>query len=77
MKLEIPNKVILKAHHDWGDWYREAGYNLIFFDEWLKETWGIVIRIDHSYMHIKPKGFYPAEMLDKGKAALFMLKYYD
>lgn len=75
MKIEIPNHAVLKAFHDWGDWYRESGYNLIFFDEWLTETWGIDLQ--NSYKHRKTKGFYSGEMVDKGKAALFMLKYYD
>ena len=76
MKMEIPNRVIIKAHRDWGDWYREAGYNLIFFDEWLKETWGLVLE-NPTPLHRKLKGYYNCETIDKGKAVLFMLKYYD
>ena len=75
MTMEIPNRVIIKAHQDWGAWYREAEANLIFFEEWIRINWGVDIQI--SYKYHKPKGYYPANMVDKGKAALFMLKYYD
>lgn len=75
MKMEIPNRAIVKAHNDWGTWYREAECNLIFFDQWLEERWGVDLQT--SYKHRKPKGFYLADTIDEGKAALFMLKYYD
>lgn len=76
MKMEIPNKVILKAHRDWGDWYRAIENDPIFFDDWLKEKWGLVLE-NLTALHRKPKGFYNCETIDEGKAALFMLKYYD
>jgi hypothetical protein len=75
MKMEIPNRAIIKAYHDWGDWYRAAEYGLIDFVPWLKERWGVDLQT--YYNQRKPKGFYSGEMVDKGKAALFMLKYYD
>jgi len=71
--MEIPNRVIIKAHQDWGAWYR-AEANPICFDTWLKRRWGVEL---DNYKYHKPKGYYPANMVDKGKAALFMLKYYD
>lgn len=76
MTMKIPNHAIIKAHRDWGDWYREAEYNLMFFDDWLKERWGVDIQSHYKY-HKPTWRYYPAEMIDKGKAALFMLKYYD
>ncbi len=75
MNMEIPNKVILKAHRDWGDYFRSAECNLIDFRDWLEEKWGLDLQ--DILIHRKPKGFYSADIVDKGKAALFMLKYYD
>jgi len=75
MKIEIPNKVILKAHNDWGDWYRTAECNLIDFDPWLEEKWGMIIIEKRFYK--KLRGFYECTIKEEGKAALFMLKYYD
>ena len=73
--MNIPNLAMIKAHRDWGTWYRNAEYNLIFFEDWLEEKWGI--DLSDYYKHSKPKGFYLAWAKDEGKAALFMLKYYD
>ena len=75
MNIQITNKAVLKAHKDWGDYYRNAECNLIDFGPWLEEKWGV--GLEELYRHRKPKGFYNAHVIDEGKAALFMLKYND
>jgi hypothetical protein len=75
MNIQITNKAVLEAFHDWGDWYRQTEYYPIDFDKWLEEKWGVGLHKLYEYK--KPRGFYNAYVVNKGKAALFMLKYCD
>lgn len=75
MIILVTNKAILKAFHDWGDWYRTAEYNLMNFEPWLEEKWGMIMIEKRFYK--KLRGFYECTIKEEGKAALFMLKYND